>query len=339
VLIAWPIVLAVLQWVKRSGVQTLKRLAVGRRERLMNLAADLLDHTHGFVLLILALNIVLWPIELRPRWLTLCSTVMHITLLIQAGLWLCAFLDFYIGELRSTKLESDPATVTTISALGILGKVAIAIVVFLLAWPFFFNGEPTALLTGLGVGGIAIGLAAQHILGDLFASMTIVLDKPFVIGDFITIGDFQGSVEHIGLKSTRLRSLSGELLVFSNQDLLGSRIRNYKHMFERRVLFKIGVTYQTPLEKLRAIPDMIRQIIRAQPKTRFDRSHFATLGDNALHIETVYFVLVADYNIYMDTQQAINLAIYERFAKEAIQFACTTPTPSLSPARLPSAPV
>jgi len=184
----------------------------------------------------------------------------------------------------------------------------------------------TALIAGLGIGGIAVALALQNVLGDLFASLSIVLDKPFVIGDFIIVDDLLGTVEHIGLKTTRVRSLFGEQLVFSNSDLLNSRIRNYKRMHERRIVFSLGVTYQTPYEKLAAIPDIIREIIELQEQVRFDRAHFKEYGDFALEFEIVYYMLVPDYNAYMDTQQAINLALYERFEKEGISFAYPTQT-------------
>jgi len=189
-----------------------------------------------------------------------------------------------------------------------------------------FGVNITTLVTGLGIGGIAVALALQSVLGDLFASLSIVLDKPFVIGDFINVDEYMGTVEHIGLKTTRVRSLSGEQLVFSNSDLLKSRIRNYKHMQERRVAFTIGVTYQTPLDRVAAIPSIIRKIIEAQGGVRFDRSHFKTYGDSALVFETVYYVLSSDYNAYMDIQQAINLRVYEEFAAEGIEFAYPTRT-------------
>jgi small-conductance mechanosensitive channel len=186
--------------------------------------------------------------------------------------------------------------------------------------------EVTALIAGLGIGGIAVALATQNILGDLFASLLIVLDKPFVLGDFIVVGDFVGHVEKIGLKTTRLRSLSGEQLVVSNNDLLQSRLRNFKRMIERRVLFTVGVTYDTPLEKLAAVPGMIREIIESQPDVRFDRSHFKEFGSYSLNFETVYFVLSPEFGRYMDRQQAINLAIYDRFAQNEIKFAYPTQT-------------
>ena len=184
----------------------------------------------------------------------------------------------------------------------------------------------STLVTGLGVGGVAVALAVQNVLGDLFASLSIVLDKPFVIGDFLAVGDLVGNVEQIGLKTTRVRSLSGEQLIFSNADLLQSRIKNYGRMMQRRILFTIGVTYQTPREKLENIPTILREAIESQKNVRFDRSHFARYGDFSINFESVYFVTVPTYNTYMDTQQAINLRIHERFEQEGIEFAYPTQT-------------
>jgi small-conductance mechanosensitive channel len=169
-----------------------------------------------------------------------------------------------------------------------------------------------------------VALAAQNILGDLFASLSIVLDKPFVMGDFIIVGSQMGTVEKVGLKTTRVRALSGEQLIFANTDLLQSRIQNFKRMQERRVVFTIGVLYETPREKLAEIPRIIREIVESQDGTRFDRSHFKEFGDFSLNFETVYYVQVPDYNVYMDVQQAINLAMFERLAAEGIEFAYPT---------------
>lgn len=179
----------------------------------------------------------------------------------------------------------------------------------------------TAVLTGLGVGGIAIALAAQTILGDIFNYFVIFFDKPFEVGDFIIVDDKLGTVEYIGLKTTRIRSLQGEQVVFSNSNLTNSRIHNYKRMMERRVLFKLAITYDTGTENLKMIPGMIRSIIEAQNETRFDRAHFASFGEYSLNIEIVYYILSSDYNRFADIQQTINLQIYERFIAQGISFA------------------
>lgn len=182
----------------------------------------------------------------------------------------------------------------------------------------------TTIITGLGIGGVAIALASQAVLGDLFSYFVIFFDKPFEIGDFIIIGDKMGSVEYVGIKTTRIRSLSGEQLIFSNTDLTNSRVHNYKRMDSRRAVFTFRVGYHTPLEKLRRIPDTVRKIIEAQPDTRFDRAHLFSFGDYYYNFEVVYFVLNPDFNLYMDRQQAINFEIIRAFEKEAIQFAYPT---------------
>lgn len=184
----------------------------------------------------------------------------------------------------------------------------------------------STVVAGLGIGGIAVALAAQAVLGDLFSYFSMLFDRPFELGDFIIVGDHMGTVEHMGIKTTRLRSLSGEQLVFSNTDLTGSRVKNYKRMERRRVLFRLGVTYQTPLAQLREIPGLIRGIIEAVENTAFDRAHFASYGDFSLVFEVVYYVIGADYNLYMDIQQKINFAIGEEFLRRGIEFAYPTQT-------------
>ncbi len=184
----------------------------------------------------------------------------------------------------------------------------------------------TALMTGLGIGGVAVALASQTVLGDMFNYFTIFFDRPFELGDFIVVGEFMGTVEHIGIKTTRIRSLGGEQLVFSNTDLSSSRVRNYKRMEQRRVLFKFGVTYNTPNEKLREIPQIVRKIIETLPKTLFDRAHFASYGDFALIFETAYYVLDSDFNRYMDIQQEVNFNLKKELEIRGISFALPTQT-------------
>ena len=188
----------------------------------------------------------------------------------------------------------------------------------------------SALVAGLGIGGIAIALAAQTVLGDLFSCFIIFFDRPFVIGDFIVIGEFKGTVDHVGLKTTRLISLGGEQLIFSNTDLTNSRIRNYKRMDRRRIVFQLGVTYQTTLMQLKKIPQIIEEIITQIPDATFDRTHFASYGDFSLNFEIVYYVNDRDYNKYMVIQQEINFKIKEAFEKEGIEFAYPTQTVFLS---------
>ena len=184
----------------------------------------------------------------------------------------------------------------------------------------------SALVAGLGIGGIAIALAAQTVLGDLFSYFIIFFDRPFEIGDFIVIGDYKGTVAHIGLKTTRLNSLGGEQLIFSNQDLTNSRISNYKRMERRRVVFQFGVIYQTTLAQLKKIPQIVEEIITQIPETTFDRAHFASYADFSLNYEVAYYIDNRDYKKYMDIQQEINFQLKEAFEKQGIEFAYPTQT-------------
>ncbi len=203
------------------------------------------------------------------------------------------------------------------------------LIIWSLAVIFFLDNlgfRISAVIAGLGIGGVAVALAAQAVLGDLFSYFAILFDRPFEIGDFIIIGDLLGTVEHIGIKTTRVRSLGGEQLVFSNTDLTNSRVRNYKRMEKRRVVFKLGVTYQTTLEQLKDIPGVIENTIKNINDTFFDRAHFFSYGDFSLIYEIVYYIMGSDYNKYMDIQQEINFAIKREFEKRSIEFAYPTQT-------------
>lgn len=185
----------------------------------------------------------------------------------------------------------------------------------------------STIITGLGIGGIAIALAAQAVLGDFFGYFVILFDRPFEIGDFIIVDDkVIGAVELIGIKTTRIRAISGEQIVCSNKYLTDSRVHNYKKMQRRRIVFTIGVIYQTTTEQLQKIPLIIQSIIDATENVTFDRSHFSSFGDFSLRIETVYFIESPDYNLYMNAQQIIYLEIFKAFEKENIGFAYPTQT-------------
>lgn len=325
------VTLVVLRLLQAVGTARLGALAAKARLPGGELVVEALRKTKLFALLLAALYVATLGLTLSDRAHTIIERITVIALLLQGGIWIVAALSAWLARYRERQLAQDPAAVTTVGALGFLGKVAVWSAVVLLALDNI-GIDITALVAGLGIGGIAVALAVQNILGDLFASLSIVLDKPFVIGDFLIVGEHLGSVESIGLKTTRIRSLSGEQLVFANSDLLNSRIRNYGRMYERRAVFTIGVTYQTPRDKLEAIPAIIRDAVERQDKTRFDRSHFNQYGNFSLNFETVYYVLDRDYNLYMDIQQAINLRIHERFEQEGIEFAYPTQTVYYAPA-------
>lgn len=308
-----------------AGIKYLTHLADRNKNTLWAVLLAMLRRTSWLFLLILALFIASAAVEIADKTRLTLSVIVIMALLIQAAVWASASLQVIIEKYRQRKLASDPASVTTLNILNFASKIVIWSIALLLILDNL-GVNVTALVAGLGIGGIAVALALQNILGDLFASLSIVLDKPFVVGDFLIMGDFLGSVEYIGMKTTRLRSLSGEQLIFSNLDLLNSRIRNYGRMYERRVVFNLGVTYQTPRDKLITIPHIVREAVEKLEKTRFDRSHFKEYGDFALAFESVYYVLGPDYNEYMDIQQAINLHIHERFEQEGIVFAYPTQT-------------
>lgn len=207
--------------------------------------------------------------------------------------------------------------------------IAIKVIVWGLAAVIFLDNlgiNISALVAGLGIGSIAVALAAQNILGDLFNFFIIIFDQPFVIGDFIVVDNFSGTVEYIGIKTTKIRSLTGEQIIFSNSDLTKSRLRNFKRMIKRRAMFTIGVTYETDFEKLRKIPSIISDIIDGVKNVEIDRVHFSSFGDFSLNYDIVYHILSRDYNRYMDVQQEINFKIKEIFDKEHIDFAYPTQT-------------
>jgi small-conductance mechanosensitive channel len=289
------------------------------------LAGDVVRATRLWLLVPLAFYAGAATLELPARLERVLENVALVALVLQFALWATRLLSRWLAQRAEAARGTDPEAATTVTLLGFVGRVVVWAFALLLGLDQLgFN--VTALVAGLGIGGIAVALAMQNILGDLFASAAIVLDKPFLVGDFIVVGERAGSVEKVGLKTTRVRSLSGEQLVFANSQLLNSEIRNFKRMQERRIAFGIGVTYETPLEKLREIPGWLKAAVEAQPKARFDRAHFKEYADFSLNFEIVYYVLSPEFNVYMDTQQAINLAIFEKLAQEGVQFAYPTRT-------------
>ena len=243
----------------------------------------------------------------------------------QMGLWAMAAVRYAIDLRRKSSAGLDALLTSSIDVILFAAGLLIWAMVLLLALDNL-GIQIKPLLAGLGIGGIAVALAVQTVLGDLLASMSIALDKPFGIGDSLAVGECQGTVEHIGVKSTRLRSLSGEQIIMSNADILKSRVRNYGRMQERRAAFQFGVSYDTDPKDLAAIPAEVRQIIEAIPDTRFDRCHFLTYGETALQFEVVFYVTKPDFNIYADAQQTINLSIIERLRAMRVNFTAPSRT-------------
>jgi len=318
-------VLAALYAVRWVVIRRLGALAARTDNRWDDLFVLLARRTRGLTLACIAL----WPALAVLSPPDAVRDVARVLSVLVGGLQLAIWGNVVIGHVLEARVKelrvADPSSASTLYGVTILARGALWVVLVLLALDNL-GVNISALVAGLGIGGVAIALALQSILGDLFASLSIMLDKPFVVGDFIVVGDLMGTVEHIGVKTTRLRSLSGEQLVFANGDLLSSRIRNFKRMKERRILFTIGVTYQTSAAKLAAIPELLRDVVSSQTGVRFDRAHFKSYDDSAVTFEIVYFVLDPDYNRYMDTQQRVNLELFSRFELEGIEFAYPTRT-------------
>lgn len=256
------------------------------------------------------------------------TNILRIAIMVVTTFFILKILTSFIGYSFSRAISKHGEnTQREKQAKGIL--LIVQVVIWFLGLLFLIDNlgyDITTLIAGLGIGGIAIALAAQTILGDLFSYLVIFFDKPFEIGDFIIVDDKMGTVEYIGIKTTRLRTLGGEQLICSNTFLTNARVHNYKRMQERRVVFGFGVVYGTPAAQLKNIPQQVKEIIQGTEKTRFDRAHFQKFGDSSLDFEVVYYVLTPDFNIYMDIQQSINLALFELFEKEKIEFAFPTRT-------------
>jgi small-conductance mechanosensitive channel len=291
----------------------------------IDLTALLIERTSRLFLWAVAVWLGSRPLTFEPRverWVTIAVVLLF---WMQAALWAMAAVRYAIDVRR--KRSSGPDTLLKSSMEVILFAAGIVIwgVAALLALSNLgVKIEP--LLAGLGIGGIALALAVQTVLSDLLASLSIALDKPFGLGDFLTVDASQGTVEHIGVKSTRLRSLSGEQIIISNGDLLKARVRNYGRMSERRAVFQLGVDYDTPVATLAAVPRAVREIIEATPDTRFERCHLLSCGERALQFEVVYVLTKPDFDLYADAQQRINLRILERFRAMEVNFAAKVPT-------------
>ena len=236
-------------------------------------------------------------------------------------------MDYFIDR-QARKQESEANKRQTRSMMGILKLFIIAglwvVAAILILSNYGVN--VSSIIASLGIGGLAVALALQNILTDMFSSFSIFIDKPFQVGDYIVIGADSGTVERIGLKTTRIKTLQGEELVISNKELTSARLQNYKKMEKRRVVFNLGVVYGLPVTKLRSIPKIVKDVVKSKAGAKFDRCHFKTFGDFSLNFEVVYYVESGEYKEYMDLNQKINFDIYRAFEKEGIDFAYPTQT-------------
>lgn len=281
---------------------------------------DLAVATKKTFVLALALYWGASSLALAPRFRETLHAVAVLVFLVQGGLWLGVLFRIGLDRWMRTRVQQDPAGLMMMTVIGYMGRLVIWSIILILMLENL-GVQVTALVTGLGIGGAAIALASQSILSDLFASLSIVSDQPFLLGDYIIVGEFQGTVEQIGMKTVRIRSLTGEQLVIANHDLLQSRIRNFQRLKERRVQFNFTVFPNVPTDKLAALPSLVRKIVESQPQTRFERSHLQTFGDFGVRYEVAYYVLSSDYNVFMDTQQAINLELLRQMEGQGMAIA------------------
>ncbi|MFL6245541.1 MAG: mechanosensitive ion channel family protein [Thermoanaerobaculia bacterium] len=287
----------------------------------------LLDVTHRTKLALLLLPAIFLgarALELPADFRRILKIAATLSFIAQAALWATGVIDFWLNRYRRTRIETDPSAAMTVN----LFRGAAMITVWLIAATVALanlNVEVTPLIASLGIGGVAVALALQNILGDLFASLSIVIDKPFVLGDSISVDDHAGTVEHIGLKTTRVRAVSGEQLVFSNGDLLKSRIRNFKRMTERRSLTKLIVDHATPPDTLARIPTLLKAAVEKQKDARLDRAQLTAIAESGFEFELVYFVPSGSETPFLDLQQAVYLDVLRAFAVEQIQLARRSP--------------
>ncbi|MCD2516967.1 mechanosensitive ion channel family protein [Massilia sp. G4R7] len=320
-LVAVAVVAAGLDAIKAILLRRLSRLVMADpgNARVAGAAVAALSRTHLAVLVLVGLYAGAALLVLPEHTRLVLSRIAVVAVLVQCAVWGDHAVRAWLAGTRARQAE-DPDRVTSAAAIAFLLRVALWAVLALMILDNL-GVNITTLVASLGIGGIAIALAVQSILGDLFASLSIVLDKPFVVGDFIIVDTMLGTVERIGLKTTRVRSLGGEQIVFSNADLLKSRIQNLRRMEARRVVFRFDVTYATPEPVLRELPTLVEGIVTAQPQVRFDRAHLASLAAPGYTFETVYYVDSADYRVFMDTQQEIYLRIVAMLEQRDVRLA------------------
>jgi small-conductance mechanosensitive channel len=321
--------IVILQIFKRTIVGKLKNLAARTKASLDNFAIEALEKfalpAITFVVIYVGIN-----------YLTLSETadkVIRVAIAVVVTFFILRLISRIALQGLQTYVRRQENGEEKVKQLGGIMLILNGII-WILGIIFLFDNlgyNVATVIAGLGIGGIAIALAAQNILGDLFNYFVIFFDRPFEIGDFIILDDKLGTVEYIGIKTTRIKSLSGEQLILSNSDLTQSRVHNYKRMQRRRILFQFTVTYPTSVEKIREIPEIVKDAINTTAGVTLDRSHFAGYIDSSLRFETVYFVESPDYNIYMDKHQIIFLKIYEEFESRDISFAYPTRTVFIAP--------
>ncbi len=324
ILIAFSVIFLIIQ---RIIIVKFEKLSKKTKTDIDDVMIETVKHVkppfYWFLALYIALKFLTLP-DIMGKVLDSVIIIVFVIQILTAG---SIFIDFLFKKMASR--QKDASSKTAMGYLAKLTKITLWSIGILLILSNL-GIDITSLVAGLGIGGIAIAFAMQNILADLFSSFAIWFDKPFVVGDYIVVGEYSGNVEKIGIKTTRIRSLQGEEIIISNQELTTARIQNFKRLKERRALINIGVEYSTPQNLLQDIPLVIQSIVKDMPQVRFDRTHFAKFGDSALIYEIVYFVESDEYSVFMDIQQTINLAILETFKDKGINMAFPTQTIHIS---------
>jgi small-conductance mechanosensitive channel len=340
--IQWGIAVAVtlgsfvlLHLLKRLGSARLRKWAKATETRIDDTISGLVDRTSWLTLTVLAIVFGARSLTLPPAVDRVATRIAALTLLLQVAIWISfTFQDLLLRAIEKRERAGElPRSVTALISVG--GRLIVWAIAFLVAVETL-GYDATALVTGLGIGGVAIGLALQGILKDIFAFLAIVLDGPYAVGDSIQVGDLVGTVERIGIKTTRLRSITGEELVFGNNDLLSSRVRNYHDVQQRRVTVMIGVLYDTPPAVLAQVSDWLRTAIEPIELTDFQRCFLVGLGESSIDFELVVIIHSVDYNEFMKAQQEIILATLERLEAGGVGLAFPTRTLHLPAGSEPS---
>lgn len=314
-------VIVLFKIIQRILISRLRRISKKTHTDIDDLIVHVVESFKAPFYYVLALYLALGYLTF-PQVVDNAASIIFILFLSYYGIQAVQIIIEYIIFKAIQKKDNDRVPVRMI-------QTTVRIVVWSLGILFIlsnFGIEVTSLIAGLGIGGVAVALALQNILGDLFSSFAIYFDKPFEIGDFIVVGEHMGIVERVGIKTTRIRALQGEEIVIPNKELTSTRIQNFKKMRERRVVFLFGIVYGTPNEKIRKIPDIVKKAVEKENHARFERSHFKDFGDSCLHFESVYYILSGNYNEYMDIQERINLSVKEAFEIERIDMAFPTRT-------------
>jgi len=317
-------VLIAIKIIKNIFLKYLRKIAKKTKTDFDDLIFEIIKKTNKLTYIVIALYFAVQPLRISSYLEKALYYALIVLLVYETVKAAQALIDYEINKLTAKKqVDEKQEDAHAIKIFGTILKVLIWIgAVILVLQNLGFN--VSSLIAGLGIGGLAVALAVQNILGDLFSAFSMYVDKPFEVGDFIIVGKKMGVVKKIGIKTTRLTALQGEEIVIANQDLTSSRVQNFKKMQKRRIQFAFGVLYETEPKKLKSIPDIVKNIIDKVDLAEFDRAHFKNFGDSSLDFEVVYYVLNGDYNKYMDIQQEINLEIFNAFAREGIGFAYPT---------------